>query len=87
MIIRVALFLTLLAVFYHYCNEDNSSNQFRGPNDINMIEVPKEISPIFMENASNLVHNYRDSMYYSLTDNLPITQGSLSNREPQGLNN
>ena len=77
MIIRVALFLTLVAVFYHYCREDNTSNQFRGPNDINMIEVPQEISPVFMENANTVAYDFADSIYflsseYSLLEASPI---------------
>lgn len=77
MIIRVALFLTLVAVFYHYCREENSSNQFRGPNDINMIEVPQELSPVFMENSNTIAYDFADSIYflsseYSSTDKVSI---------------
>jgi len=64
MIIRGALFLTLVALFYHYCREDNTSNQFRGPNDINMIEVPQEISPVFMDNPNTVAYDFADSIYF-----------------------
>lgn len=76
MIIRVALFLTLVAVFYHYCKEDNNSNQFRGPNDINMIEVPGEISPVFMENSNAVTYDFADSIYFLSSEH------SLNNASP-----
>ena len=47
MIIRVALFISLIALFYNYCNEDGLTNQQREPDDINMIEVPVELSPTY----------------------------------------
>lgn len=43
--IRVALFISLVALFYYYCKEDNSASYNRAPNHINMIDVPEEISP------------------------------------------
>ena len=46
MIIRFSIFVSLLALFYYYCKDD-SSNQFRQPNDINLIEIPEEISPSY----------------------------------------
>lgn len=64
MIIRIALFFTLLAGFYYYCNEDNNSKQYRGPNDINMIEVPREISPSFIENPQTASNKTLDSSYF-----------------------
>ena len=64
MIIRVGLFITLLAVFYFYCKEDTKSNQFRGPNDINMIKIPEGISPSFMENSNTNVSDLNDSIYF-----------------------
>ena len=45
MMIRVALFISLVALFYYYCKEDDSANYYRTPNEINMNEVPVEISP------------------------------------------
>ena len=45
MINRVALFISLVALFYYYCKEDNSANYYHAPNEINMNEVPVEISP------------------------------------------
>ncbi|MCK5368927.1 MAG: hypothetical protein KAQ62_10255 [Cyclobacteriaceae bacterium] len=47
MIFRVTLFISLLSLFYYYCKEDGSTNQYREPNDINMIEVPLELGPTF----------------------------------------
>ena len=45
MLFRIALFISLVALFYYYCNNDGSSVNYRVPNDINMIEVPKEFYP------------------------------------------
>ena len=45
MIIRVSLFISLVALFYYYCKEDNSAYYYHAPNEINMNEVPVEISP------------------------------------------
>ena len=45
MIIRFSIFLTLLALFYYYCKDD-SANNLREPNDIKLIEVPEQISPV-----------------------------------------
>jgi len=46
MITRIALFISLLALFYYYCKND-AETQIRQPNDLNQIEVPSEISPLF----------------------------------------
>jgi len=56
MINRFSIFVSLLALFYYYCKDD-SSNQFRQPNDINLIEIPDEISPAYYydEYAENSV--------------------------------
>jgi hypothetical protein len=64
MIIRVGLFITLLAVFYFYCTEDTNSSQFNAPNDINMIETPIEISPSLMEKSNTHFTNQNDSIYF-----------------------
>ena len=47
MMIRVALFISLVALFYYYCKEDNSAYYYSAPNEINKNEVPVEISPSF----------------------------------------
>ena len=44
MITRFSLFIILLSLFYYYCKKD-SGNQFRKSSDINLMEVPAEISP------------------------------------------
>lgn len=80
MIIRATLFLTLLALFYYYCNDDNKSNQFRGPNDINMIEVPQDIAPSFMENT-NTARYLNDSLYFLTSENIPFSSSSLNNQK------
>lgn len=46
MITRIALFISLLALFYYYCKND-AETQIRQPYDLNQIEVPAEISPLF----------------------------------------
>ncbi len=67
MIIRIALFITLLAFFYHYCSEDTSKNQLREPNDINRIDVPYDLFPEYM-NYSHTVKNIRyDSSTFQIT--------------------
>jgi hypothetical protein len=73
MIIRVALFLTLVSMFYFYCTDDSDSNQFRGPNDINMIEVPSELSPRIIESSNTAFNTTQDTLTsvastYSLQD-------------------
>lgn len=67
MIIRVALFLALVAVFYYYCKEDSNSNQFRGPNDINMIEVPSELSPQIIESSNTAFNKTTDTLNFPTT--------------------
>lgn len=62
MIIRISIFLTLLATFYFYCQEDNDSQQYRSPNDINMLEVPRNISPVFIEDEPTAYQILPDSL-------------------------
>lgn len=62
MIIRGALFLTLVSMFYFYCTDDSDSNQFRGPNDINMIEAPSELSPPIIENSNTAFIPTQDTL-------------------------
>ena len=57
MIIRVALFISLVALFYNYCDDGNSINKSRQPNDLNMIDVPAELIP---------QHNFDSSLEASL---------------------
>lgn len=44
MITRLALFISLLALFYYYCKDDSGEIQ-RQNNDINLIEPPTEMYP------------------------------------------
>lgn len=67
MIIRLALFISLIAIFYYYCKDGSSLNQFREPNDINKIEVPVEISPRFYYEPLQETTIQVDSSYF---DNL-----------------
>jgi len=69
MIIRVALFISLLALFYNYCNEGNSSSKLRQPNDINMMEVPLELSPIYNYDSSPETSISIDSSIYYMSNN------------------
>jgi len=81
MIIRATLFLTLLALFYYYCNEDNKSSQFRGPNDINKIEVPQDFAPSFMQNNTTANNHEEDSVYFLTSENVPLSNPILSHEE------
>lgn len=67
MIIRIALFITLLAIFYFYCTEDNPTNQLRGPNDINRIEIPAELFPDYINHSRTTTNAVGDSTIYRLT--------------------
>lgn len=47
MLIRIALFITLLALFYYYCQDDSSTIQSPVLEDVNMNDIPKnEIYPM-----------------------------------------
>lgn len=61
MILRIAIFISLIATFYYYCNDDSQASQMRGPNDLNKIEVPEEISPTFQSFPTANVNVERDS--------------------------
>lgn len=64
MIFRVALFISLIAIFYYYCQDGGTSNQHRESNDINMIEVPVETNPAMQyESIPEAALNF-DSIYY-----------------------
>ena len=47
MIIRLSIFLVLLASFYFYCQDGSSPSRLNSPNDMNMIEIPKDFEPEF----------------------------------------
>ena len=64
MIFRVALFISLLALFYYYCKESGTSNQHRESNDINMIEVPVEANPTIQYESIPEAASYTDSSFY-----------------------
>lgn len=78
MIFRFALFISLLSLFYYYCEEDSSTNYFREPNDINMIDVPVEISPTLKYESIPETSIEYDSSVYS-TPALP-TNNKLTPR-------
>lgn len=83
MIIRIALFITLLALFYFYCREDNTAHQLRGPNDINLIDVPAELFPDFMSQPDVTKSVRNDSTLYRLTALQPwIDDKSISIDHP-----
>jgi hypothetical protein len=65
MILRLALFLTLVGLFYYYCADEDSSNDFRSPNDINMIEVPDEFSPRFIDDSQTAFSRTPDTLQFS----------------------
>ena len=79
MIIRVALFISLLALFYNYCNEGNSSSKLREPNDINRMELPSELSPIYNYDSSPETFISMDSsIYYSSNNAKQLETSPLS---------
>jgi hypothetical protein len=83
MIIRIALFITLLAIFYFYCREDNTAHQLRGPNDINLIDVPAELFPDFMSHPHVTTTVRNDSPLYRLTAVQPLVDdNSISINHP-----
>jgi hypothetical protein len=80
MIFRIALFISLIALFYHYCKEDSSANRYREPNDINMIEVPLELGPTFKyESIPEASVEFDSSIFVSSHHtNFYLTSGLLS---------
>lgn len=87
MIIRIALFLTLLAIFYFYCREDNTTHQFRGPNDVNMIDVPAEIFPDNRNHTDPTTNIRGDSSLYWLTALRPRVDGENMSDDHSTQNN
>lgn len=45
MLLRIALFISLLALFYNFCKKENSTNNFREENELNFIEIREDFSP------------------------------------------
>ena len=82
MIFRVALFITLLAIFYNYCKEESNTNQFRGPNDINKIEVPNEFSPTFMDYSNTAVNLTMDSSGHNISDYFQLNYSEFGINNP-----
>lgn len=84
MIIRVAIFISLVALFYNYCNDENSYRNMRDANDINMMEVPSELSPIYNYNSSPTAYTLKDSSIYFIStskiqsDLFPVIENKLS---------
>ena len=77
MIIRISLFLVLLASFYYYCQDGSSLSPSTSPNDMNMIEIPKDFEP---EMRSDLFLNARldpDSTYFQNTQNVQFRQSQI----------
>lgn len=78
MILRLTLFISLLTLFYFYCNQNESVNNYRETNDINMIDTPPEISPTLNYEAIPQASLIIDSTYYSVF--LPNTDFQLSSK-------
>lgn len=70
MIIRFVFFISLLALFFYYCKND-SGDQFRQPNDINLMEVPNEISPTFQYDTQPEKTMLLDSSIQFISANQP----------------
>ena len=68
MIFRIAFFISLVALFYYYCQDGGAENQRRESNDINMIEVPVESSPVMQnESGPEALINSDSSIYFFST--------------------
>lgn len=76
MILRLTIFISLLTLFYFYCNEDGTINNYRETNDINMIEMPVEQSPTLKYESIPQATLITDSSYYSVF--LPYSNLELS---------
>jgi len=85
MLIRFALFLSLLALFYYYCKDETTTNQLREPVDLNMIDVPgQRLSPSFeYELVPEADWNSDSTSYFVSTrgTDSEITRRSLSSAQ------
>jgi hypothetical protein len=72
MITRVALFISLVALFYNYCKEGNSGNNSRQPNEINMQELPADYNRMHYYDSVNKVSVSSDSILYFISISKPI---------------
>ena len=75
MIIRFAFFISLVALFFYYCKDD-SGDQFRQPNDINLLEVPNEIYPTFQYDTEPEKTMLLDSSIHFISVNQPYPASS-----------
>ena len=65
MLIRIALFITLLALFYYYCQNDSSTSQMPALEDVNMNDIPKnEIYPMLEYELIPESNTFLDSTSY-----------------------
>lgn len=87
MILRLTLFISLLALFYFYCDEDGSINNYRETNDINMIETPVEQTATLKYESIPEATLKIDSSYYFVSSPFVISQLStkLSGFLPQNF--
>lgn len=85
MIIRIAFFISLLALFYYYCKDgDNSINPYRETNDVNMIQVPDRINPAYNYDLIPEANWKTDTSNYLIYDqeaNLEMTRQMLSSAQ------
>jgi hypothetical protein len=73
MIVRLAFYMTLVAVFYIYCSADSSSGNFKPPNDINLIETPSNDTTFLLDDAGTAFHTYYDSLHLMSSNYLQKT--------------
>jgi hypothetical protein len=74
--LRITLFISLLTLFYIYCRQDASVNNYRETNDINMIEMPAEISPTLQYEFIPQAKSQIDTLYSPVS--LPFADFELS---------
>ena len=77
MIVRLSLFLVLLASFYYYCQDGSSPSQLNSPNDMNMIEIPKDFEPEFSHDVFFEAWLNKDSSEFATTQNYSLQKSQL----------
>ncbi len=76
--LRLTLFISLVALFYMYCNEEEPSNIYIETNDINMIEMPVDQSPTLKYESIPQATVIIDSSYYFLSS--PFSEFNLPSK-------
>ena len=65
MLLRIALFISLLALFYYYCQDGSSTSQRPVLEDVNMNNIQKnEVYPMFEYELIPETNSHADSTRY-----------------------